>query len=98
MLHDLKEIVGVLMRVLDGAEVSQAELADLSFAAHGEVRAALLEAYIKLLEFAHDRDLRERDAGADRAMRAELEACLDRIVEACDRERPPVRPLAATIH
>lgn len=97
MIRDLKEIVGVLMRVLDGGEVSQAELADLSFAAHGEVRAALLEAYIKLLEFAHDRDLRSRDAAADCAMRTELEACLDRIVEACDRERPPV-PQTVSIH
>lgn len=35
MLRDLKEIVGVLMRVLDGGEVSQAELAELSFAADG---------------------------------------------------------------
>ena len=99
MLHDLKEIIGVLMRVLAGGEISRAELAGLSFAAHGEVRAALLEAYIKLLEFAHDRDLRARNAAADCAMRAELEACLDQIFAACDRELPPV-PLtaAATIH
>jgi len=79
MIRDLKEIVGALMRVLDGGEVSQAELADLNFAADGELRAALTEAYIKLLEFAHDRDVRCRDAAADRAMRAELLTCLDHI-------------------
>lgn len=74
------------MRVLDGGEVSQAELTDLSYDAEGELQTALTEAYIKLLEFAHDRDLRSRDQGADRAMRTQLKACLDRIVEVCDRE------------
>ncbi|MGB9364691.1 MAG: hypothetical protein WCE79_01625 [Xanthobacteraceae bacterium] len=97
MLRDLKEIVGVLMRVLDGDEVSRAELAGLSFAAHREVRTALLEAYIKLLEFARYRDLRSRDAAADYAMRTELAACLDRIVGACDRERPPVPQTVQTV-
>jgi hypothetical protein len=86
MARDLKEVIGVLMRVLDGGEVSQTELADLSFDAEGELQAALTDAYIKLLEFAHDHDLRLRDQDADRAMRAQLKTCLDRIVEACDRE------------
>ena len=74
------------MRVLAGGEVSQTELADLSFVAEGELNAALTDAYIKLLEFAHDFDLRNRDQDADRTMRAELKICLDRIVDVCDRE------------
>ena len=86
MDRDLKEVVGVLMRVLDGGEVSQTELADLSFDAAGELNATLTDAYIKLLEFAHDRDLRSRDQDTDRAMRAQLKTCLDRIVDVCDRE------------
>jgi hypothetical protein len=86
MERDLKEVVGVLMRVLDGGEVSQAELADLSFDAEGELHIALTEAYIKLLEFAHDCDLQNRDRDADRTMRAQLKVCLDHIVEVCDRE------------
>ena len=74
------------MRVLDGGEVSHAELVDLSFDADGELHVALTEAYIKLLEFAHDRVLRDRDRDADRTMRAQLKVCLDHIVEVCDRE------------
>jgi predicted transcriptional regulator len=83
---DLKEVIGALMRVIDGGEVSQAELVDLSFEAHGDLHAALTDAYIKLLEFAHDRELRDRDRDADRAMRAQMKLCLDHIVEVCDRE------------
>jgi len=86
MERDLKEVIGVLMRVLDGGEVSQAELADLSFDAEGELHIALTDAYIKLLEFAHDYDLRTRDHDADRARRAQLKTCLDRIVNVCDGE------------
>ena len=44
--------------------------------------AALNEAFIKLQEFAYDRDLRQSDPARDRAMRAELQGCLDRIVQA----------------
>lgn len=86
MDRDLKEVVGVLMRVLDGGEVSQTELADLSYEAEGELHVALTEAYIKLLEFAHDRHLRDHDPHTDRAMRRRLKECLDRIVDASDKE------------
>jgi hypothetical protein len=82
MARDIKDIVGVLMRVLGGGEVLPAELDDLDFEAEGELAAALNEAFIKLREFAYDRDLRQSDPARDRAMRAELQACLDRIVQA----------------
>jgi len=94
-MRDLKEIAGVLMRVLKGGEVSPAELAHMSFMAESELRAALADAYAGLLEFAHHRDLRSRDAAADRAMRAQLEMCLERIADACDRVLPAPRP---TLH
>lgn len=97
MDRDLKEVIGVLTRVLDGGEVSPAELAHISFAAESELRAALADAYAGLLEFAHHRDLRSRDAAADQAMRAQLEMCLERIAEACDRVSSGPRP-TATIH
>ena len=95
MHRDLKEIAGALMRVLRGGEVSPAELAHMSFVAGIELRTALAEAYASLVEFAHHRDLRSRDAAADRAMRAKLEMCLERIADACDRVLPGPRP---TIH
>ena len=82
MERDIKDIVGVLMRVLDGGEVLPAELNDLEFEAEGELEAALNDAFIKLQEFAYDRDLRQSDPARDRAMRAELQGCLDRIVKA----------------
>jgi hypothetical protein len=85
-MRDVKEVVGVLMRVLDGEEITQADVEDLGFEGEGDVQAALNEAYIKLLQFVHDRDARRNDAAADRAMRQSLQACLDKIVAACDRE------------
>jgi hypothetical protein len=95
MHRDLKEIAGVLMRVLRGGEVSPAELAHMSFVAGIELRTALAEAYASLVEFAHHRDLRSRDSAADRAMRAQLEMCLERIVDAGERVSPSRRP---TLH
>jgi len=85
MERDIKDIIGVLMRVLDGGEVSPAELDDLFFEADGELEAALNEAFIKLQEFAYDCDLRRNDRALDRAMRSDLKVCLDKIVRACDR-------------
>ena len=95
MHRDLMEISRALMRVLRGGEVSPAELAHMSFMAESELRAALADAYAGLLEFAHHRDLRSRDAAADRAMRAQLEMYLERIAAACDRVSPGPRP---TLH
>jgi hypothetical protein len=80
--RDIKDIVGVLMRVLGGGEVLPAELNDLEFEAEGELAAAVNEAFIKLQEFVCDRDLRQSDPARDRTMRAELQACLEQIVKA----------------
>ena len=92
-----KEVVGVLMRVLNGGDVSLAELAELSFLAESELRAALIEAHVSLLEFVCHRDLRSRDPAADRAMRAELVMCLQRIGEIYARGSR-ARGAAASIH
>jgi hypothetical protein len=61
MERDIKDIVGVLMRVLDGGEVLPAELNDLDFEAEGELEAVLNAAFIKLQEFAYDRELRQSE-------------------------------------
>jgi hypothetical protein len=90
-MRDVKEVIGVLMRVLDGEEVTQADVEDLGFEGEGDVQAALNDAYVKLLEFVHDRDVRRNDGAADRAMRASLQTYLDRIVAACDREARAAR-------
>jgi hypothetical protein len=87
MDRDVKEVVGVLMRVLGGGEIFRDELEDLAFEAEGDLEAALNEAYIKLLEFVHDRDLRLRDRRIDYEMRSALQECLNRIVSACDRQQ-----------
>ena len=88
---DIKEIVGVLMRVLDGGEVSESELADLSFEAEGELEEALNVAYVQLGEFAAAGDARRGDPERDRQMREELQACLDEIVRICDAQESPPR-------
>ena len=72
--------------MLDGAEISQADVEDLGFEGEGDVQAALNDAYIKLLEFVHDRDAQQSDCSLDRTMREGLQTCLDRITVACDRE------------
>jgi rRNA-processing protein FCF1 len=88
MVRDIKDVIGILMRVADGGEVSQAELEDLGFDADGAgaVQAALNDAYIKLLEFAHDHEKRIGDHALDRVMRSALLQCLERIVSTYDRE------------
>lgn len=86
MTRDVKEIVGVLMRVLDGGEVSHDQLMELSFEAEGELQSVLNQAYIALLEFSHDQELRLRDVVLDREMRSRLQTCLDQIIAAWDQQ------------
>jgi len=97
MIRGLKDIADLLLRVLRGGEVSVTELMDLGLVAQNELRAALLHAHVSLFEFAQQRDLRSRDAAADRAMRAQLEMCLERIADACDRVSTAPGP-ARTLH
>ena len=87
MERDVKDVIGILMRVLDGGEVSHDELDDLAFEAEGELEVALNEAYVELREFANDRELRMNDPERDRNMRSQLRVRLDNIVTACDRSR-----------
>jgi hypothetical protein len=84
MLPDIKEVIGLLMRVLGGGEVTQAKVLDLDFEADGELLAALNDAYIKLLEFAHDRELRSADPDLAERQRADLQRALNRITGLCD--------------
>src|SRR5258708_24030989 len=74
------------MRVLDGAEISQDDVLDLEFEAEGELLAALNEAYIKLLEFAHDREQRLRDRDFDERERATLHHVLHADIRLSDVE------------
>ncbi len=82
MQRDIKDVIGILMRVLDGGDISHDDLDDLGFEASDELEIALNEAYVKLREFANDRELRRNDPERDRSMRAELQDCLDDIVKA----------------
>ena len=50
-MRDVKKVIGVLMRVLEG---------------EGDVQAALHDAYIKLIEFAHDCAARQQNSAIDR--------------------------------
>jgi hypothetical protein len=76
MSRDVREIVGLLMRALGEAEISLGEVEDAAFAATGHLEGALNHAYIKLLEFAHDREARLKDPRLDHEMREGLEQCL----------------------
>lgn len=87
MERDIKDVIGILMRVLDGGEISDDELDNLGFEADGELEAVLNEAYVKLREFANDRGLRLSDPERDRSMRSELQDRLDNIVKACDQAK-----------
>jgi hypothetical protein len=83
-MQDVKELIGIIMRVLDQAEVTEAQVLDLGFEAEGEMLDALNAAYINLLEFVHDRDLRRTDPAVDRKERAGLQDSLSRIVQLSD--------------
>jgi hypothetical protein len=85
-VRNVKDVIGVIMRVLDGAEISQDDVLDLEFEAEGELLAALNEAYIKLLEFAHDREQRLADRHLDAIERATLQHVLNVIVRLSDVE------------
>ncbi len=82
MERDIKDVIGILMRALDGGDVSHEDLDDLAFEADGKLETALNEAYVKPREFANDRDLRLNDDEIDRRMRLDLRDCLDAIVKA----------------
>jgi hypothetical protein len=80
MERDVKEVVGLLMRVLGGGRTSRAEVEDLGFHGAGNLQAALNEAYIKLLEFAFDCDAGQSVQPLDEKRRLALEGSLDDIV------------------
>lgn len=82
-MNDIKELVGTLMRVIDGAEISEDDVCNLDFEADGELMIALNAAYIQLLEFVHDRDLRLADRNVDAGERKALQESLNKIVELC---------------
>jgi hypothetical protein len=82
MDRDVKDVIGIIMSVLDGAEVTHEELDDLAFEADGELETALNEAYVRLREFANDRSLRLNNPEMDLSMRSELKDSLDSIVRA----------------
>ena len=88
MQRDVKEIVGTLMHVVGGGEVSSDDVTQLGFEADGELRDALNDAYIKLLEFAHDRDKRLSDPDLDRGMCAALQENLATIGTITASEAP----------
>ena len=72
MQRDIKEVVGVLMRVIGGGEIVREEVEDLMFDADGDLGVAVNEAFLKLMEFAYDCDERSKDPARDASMRAEL--------------------------
>jgi hypothetical protein len=86
-MRDVKELIGIVMRVLDHAEIAEAEVLDLEFEAEGELLATLNDTYIKLLEFVHDRDLRRANPDLDRKQRSVLKSSLNTIVQLCDSDR-----------
>ena len=75
------------MRILDGGEVDEDELAELGFEADDELETALNEAFVQLGEFAQAREARQNDAALDQQMRAALQIRLDNIVDLCTREK-----------
>ena len=86
-MQDVKELIGIIMRILDGTEVAEADVLDLDFTAEGELLDALNDAYIKLLEFVHDRELRHARPDLDKKARAALQASLNEIARLCDADR-----------
>lgn len=87
-MRDVKELIGILMRVRNGEEITEDDVRDLDFDAEGELLTALNETFIDLMAFVHDRDKRRANAAFDRERRQALQASLDRIVALCDGKGP----------
>jgi len=85
-MRDVKDLIGAIMCVLDGAEISEDDVVNLEFEADGELLAVLNEAYIKLLEFVYDRERRMSDSHLDQDARATLQRVLNEIVRLSDAE------------
>ena len=83
-MRDIKEMIGTLIRVTNDAEVTEEEVRDLDFDAEGELLEALNAAYIGLLEFVHDRELRSADPDLDQRQRSALRHSLNTIVSLCE--------------
>jgi hypothetical protein len=83
-MRDIKALKGIIMRVLDRGEINENEVLDLDLDADGDLLAALNEAYIKLLEFVHDRDVRRANDALDEEERAALQVSLNKIVKLYD--------------
>ena len=83
-MRNVKDVIGLIMRVLDGAEISKDDVLDLEFEADGALLAALNGAYMKLLEFAYDRERRINDRQFDQRERAALQQVLNDIVRLSD--------------
>lgn len=90
MERDVKEVIGALMRVLDGGIISRAEVEDLAFDATGDLRIALDEAFIKLLEFAYDCESGKKKASAE--LLSDLQASLDKVVRAAEPGLGQLKP------
>ena len=84
---DLKEVIGTLLRAIGGAEITEQEVLDLGFDAEGELGVVLNDAFLQLLQFAQDQDLRRADIEVDHKQRSDLQSCLDRIVRVHDGDR-----------
>ena len=84
MQRDIKEVVGMLMRVIGGGETTREEVENLMFDAEGDLGVAVNEAFLKLMEFAYDHDERSEDPARDMAVRTELRRALDDIVRLAD--------------
>jgi hypothetical protein len=95
--RDVKEIIGALMRVLGGGEITRGEVEDLAFEASGALQTALNEAYIQLLEFAYDCEARLRDKRLDSEMRDELQKSLDKIIQLSDAALTTERTSSARV-
>ena len=78
--RDIAELVGAMMFVLGGNEMRPEQVKSLTFVAEGALEAASNEAFITLLEFAHDQEQRLKDPMCDRAMRRTLELSLQNVI------------------
>lgn len=88
-LEDIMDVVGAMMFVPAGAELPVAYVEGLKFDATGELESAMNEAFIKLLEFAHDDHLRATNLALDGEMRSELQRSLEKIAGLVE---PSIKP------
>ena len=89
-MRDVKDMIGAIMCVLDGAEIPEDEIVDLAFDADGKTAGCAKRSAI-----AHDRERRIKDSHFDQEARTTLQRVLNEVARLSMRNPDAARLVVA---